>query len=236
MPGDDIGGDVWFGTAYAGTIFDYRNPVLGNCAYVAGAHELGHALGLKPAQEAREWRPPRCRPRRTASIHRHDLPVLCRRPDDRLQLEQCGAPQSYMMLDIAALRTMLRAVSPRRLGDAAYSSNPLTGEMSVDGNSRACRAATASPRPLDGGGRDAYDLSTRPAGSNVDLAPGGWSVLAGKPVARLGSTAMARGNVFNAMQYRGDARSLIEDAIGARATEHARGKFPSNRLAGGRPQ
>ena len=30
---DGSGGDIWFGTAYAGTSNDYRNPVLGNYAY-----------------------------------------------------------------------------------------------------------------------------------------------------------------------------------------------------------
>ena len=91
MPGGGIGGDVWFGTAYAGTIFDYRNPVLGNYAYVTVLHELGHALGLKHAQEAggvAATAVPSAQD--SLGIHRHDLPVLCRRPDNRLQLRAMG--------------------------------------------------------------------------------------------------------------------------------------------------
>ena len=45
------GGDIWFGTAYAGTSNDYRNPYLGGYAYHTLIHEAGHAMGLKHSHE-----------------------------------------------------------------------------------------------------------------------------------------------------------------------------------------
>ena len=54
-------------------------------------------------------------------------------PTSGYSFEQWGAPQSYMMLDIAALQTMYGADFGTRPGDDTYSWNPLTGEMSVDG-------------------------------------------------------------------------------------------------------
>lgn len=45
-------GDIWFGTAYAGSADDLRKPVAGNYAWHTLLHELGHSLGLKHGHEA----------------------------------------------------------------------------------------------------------------------------------------------------------------------------------------
>ncbi|MCB4821130.1 M10 family metallopeptidase [Roseicella aerolata] len=234
-PGAGTGGDVWFGTAYAGTVHDFRSPTLGNYAYVTVLHELGHALGLKHAQEGGG-------PGATAVPADRDsleFTVMTYRsyigaPTSGYSFEQWGAPQSYMMLDIAALQAMYGADFGTRTGDTIYSWNPLTGEMSVDG--------TGQGRPggnriflttWDGGGRDTYDLSDYANGVNVDLAPGGWSILSGAQLAKLGNTKYARGNVFNALQYQGDRRSLIEDAIGGIGNDTLRGNVAANLLQGG---
>lgn len=234
MPGGGRGGDVWFGTAYAGTIFDYRTPVLGNYAYLTVLHELGHALGLKHAHEA-GGAAGTALPAAQDSL---EFTVMTYRsyaggPASGYTIEQWGAPQGYMMLDIAALQVMYGADFTTRPDDTTYRWDPLTGEMSVDGAGQGQPGGNRIFLTLwDGGGRDTYDLSNYAGGVNVDLAPGGWSVLAAAQLARLGASAMARGNVFNALQYQGDGRSLIEDAIGGAGHDTLRGNAAGNHLQG----
>ena len=43
----------------------------------------------------------------------------------------------------------------------------------------------------------------------------------------------ARGNVFNALQYHGDARSLIENAVGGTGNDNLKGNAAANSLTGG---
>ncbi|WP_431269342.1 M10 family metallopeptidase C-terminal domain-containing protein [Dankookia sp. P2] len=235
LPGTGIGGDVWFGTDYAGTIFDYRTPVLGNYAYVTVLHELGHALGLKHAQETGGVAGTAV----PAAQDSLEFTVMTYRsyvggPTTGYSFEQWGAPQGYMMLDIAALQAMYGADFSSRSGDTTYRWDPLTGEMSVDGAGQGRLGGNRIFLTLwDGGGHDTYDLSNYAGGVNVDLAPGGWSVLAAGQLAQLGAAQMARANVFNALQYQGDARSLIEDAIGGAGHDTLRGNAAGNHLQGG---
>ncbi|MFC7477387.1 M10 family metallopeptidase [Dankookia sp. GCM10030260] len=234
-PGTGIGGDVWFGTAYAGTAFDYRDPILGNYAYLTVLHELGHALGLKHAQEvggvAGTTVP--------AAQDSLEFTVMTYRsyvggPTTGYTFEPWGAPQGYMMLDIAALQAMYGADFGTRSGDTTYGWNPATGEMSVDGAGQGQPGGNRVFITLwDGGGRDTYDLSNYAGGVSLDLVPGGVSVLAAGQLARLGAKALARGNVFNALQHQGDARSLIEDAIGGAGNDTLRGNAAGNHLSGG---
>ena len=80
-------------------------------------HELGHALGLKHAQEAGGVAATAV-PSAQDSL---EFTVMTYRsyvgaPTTGYSFEQWGAPQSYMMLDIAALQTMYGAdfATPRR--------------------------------------------------------------------------------------------------------------------------
>ena len=235
MPGTGIGGDVWFGTAYAGTSFDYRNPVLGNYAYLTVLHELGHALGLKHAHEAGGVAGTAL-PKAQDSL---EFTVMTYRSyvggaASGYTIEQWGAPQGYMMLDIAALQAMYGADFATRGGDDIYRWDPATGQMSIDGIGQGTPGGNRVFLTLwDGGGHDTYELSNYAGGVTVDLTPGGFSVLAAGQLAKLGTGHMARGNVFNALQYHGDARSLIEDAIGGAGNDTLRGNAAANLLQGG---
>ncbi|TCZ55076.1 M10 family metallopeptidase [Roseicella aquatilis] len=237
-PGLGVGGDVWFGKTYAGTIFDLASPVLGNYAYLTVLHELGHALGLKHAQEvggvANTAVP--------ADRDSLEFTVMTYRsyaggPTSGYTFERWGAPQGYMMLDIAALQEVYGADFGTRSGSDTYRWDPNTGQMFVNGIGQGAPGGNRVFLTLwDGGGRDTYDLSTYANGVAVDLAPGGWSVLASAQLAKLGTGQMARGNVFNALQYHGDARSLIEDAIGGAGNDRLLGNAAGNRLVGGAGQ
>jgi serralysin len=235
-PGLDAGGDVWLGTAYAGTSNDYRNPILGNYAHLTLAHELGHALGLKHAQEAGGVA------NTAVPADRDDLEftIMSYRAyigastTAGYGFEQFGAPQSFMMLDIAALQQMYGANYGYRATDTTYRWNALTGELSVDGIGQGQPGANRIFETLwDGGGRDTFDLSNYGGGVTVDLTPGGWSTLSVTQLSYLGAGHYARANVFNAMLFNGDLRSLIEDAIGGTGNDTLTGNQGDNHLWGG---
>ena len=87
----------------------------------------------------------------------------------------------------------------------------------------------------DGGGRDTYDLSAYVTGARIDLRPGSYSVFSPGQLADLGggpNGGHARGNVFNALQYRGDTRSLIENAMGGSGNDGIIGNAAANNLIG----
>jgi serralysin len=243
----DLGGDIWFGTRYANSIFDYRTPVLGNYAYHTALHEIGHALGLKEGHTV-------------GGVANESVPA------DRDSLEfslmtyrsyegggtsyytygQWDAPQGYMMLDIAALQTLYGANYGYHAGDTTYAWNPQTGEMSIDGIGQGAPGngiGGAANRVFltiwDGGGHDTFDMSNYATGVSIDLAPGAWSVTAEAQRAYLGdrvpgdaTPVHARGNVFNALLHDGDPRSLIEDAVGGSGNDTLAGNAADNGLRG----
>lgn len=222
------GGDVFFGNSG-------RLPAAGNYDYLTTVHEIGHALGLKHGQETNVY---------------GALPFA----DDAMEFsvmtyrsfvdaglsgytnERFGYAQTFMMLDIAALQHMYGADYSTNSGDTTYSWNPLNGQTSVNG---AIAIAPGGNRIFqtvwDGGGSDTYDLSDYATNLNVDLGPGGHSTFSSAQAAYLGggpNGGYARGNVFNALEYQGDPRSLIENAIGGSGDDLLRGNSASNRLSG----
>jgi len=61
----------------------------------------------------------------------------------------------------------------------------------------------------NGDGKDAtYDFSAYHTGVQVNLNPGQYSTASGAQLAQLGPNEYAKGNVYNALQYNNDARSL----------------------------
>ncbi|MFL6277077.1 MAG: hypothetical protein ACJ74G_17980 [Blastocatellia bacterium] len=51
--------------------------------------------------------------------------------------------------------------------------------------------------------------------------------------AYLGDGHYARGNIFNALQYEGDSRSLIENVVGGAGNDRLTGNSAANTLKGG---
>ncbi len=231
MPGDHpLSGDVWFGLAG-------RRPVAGNYDHLIMLHELGHTLGLKHPHE---------RDGRFGALptgwDSMEYTVMTYRPwigaaANGLRAEKGGYAQSFMMLDIAALQRLYGADFTTNAGDTVYRCTPSGGQTYVDGKA----AITPGENRIfltvwDGGGRDTYDLSAYRTDVRIDLTPGGHSVLSKSQLADLGggpNGGDARGNVFNALQYRGDPRSLIENAVGGAGDDVLIGNAAANRLLGG---
>ena len=155
-------------------------------------------------------------------------------------------PQTFQMLDIAALQHLYGANFTHNSGDSVYTFSPSTSEMFVNGVGQGAPFANKLFVTIwDGGGEDTYDFSNFSDDLTIDLGPGGWSAIEDEDQvtpnnsqrATLGfpgsSVIFARANVFNALQYQGDDRSLIENAIGGSGDDVITGNAADNRLEGG---
>ncbi|ABC89538.1 probable metallopeptidase protein [Rhizobium etli CFN 42] len=171
---DGRGGDIWFGTGYAGTEADYRFPRFGNYAGQTLAHELGHALGLKHAHEGGTVVPSAYDSLEYTIMTYH---TFIGDDESGAKYEQNGAPQTFMMLDIAALQEMYGADYTTNSGDTVYRWNPNQGITYVNGVAAITPAANRVFATIwDGGGTDTYDLSAYTTALKIDLHAGGYSV------------------------------------------------------------
>lgn len=240
---DDWAGDAWFNT------FDFNNNlIIGTYAYFAIAHEIGHTLGLKHGHEAEAPFP-------TLPFERDSIEFslmtyrgfIGQDPNAGYAFASGHAPQSYMMLDIAALQTMYGPDYGFRSGNTHYRFDPATGEMLVDGVGQGVARGDSLAlvnvlfrTVWDGGGTDTYDFSLYDATRQlqIDLRPGEWIDVDGDSnfqAADLGSTVnggFARGQVANALLFGNDPRSLIENAIGGAGDDFFIGNQAVNRLEG----
>lgn len=150
--------------------------------------------------------------------------------------ETWGHAQSLMMYDIAAIQQMYGANFNTNSNNTTYTFSTTTGEMFVNGVGQGTPGGNRIFRTVwDGNGTDTYDFSNYTTNLAINLAPGGWSDLdvgGNFQRARLGSTQYARGHVFNALQYNGDNRSLIENANGGSGNDTIEGNSANNVLRG----
>jgi len=229
LPGESpMAGDVWFNTSGG----DFDQPLPGSYAYYIFIHEIAHAVGLKHGHESGPY---------GAMDAAHDsmeYSVTTYRSyvgaDGKLvENETWGFAQSLMMYDIAALQHLYGANFSTNSGNTEYRWDPATGQASING---ARQAAPGDNRVFmtvwDGGGVDTYNLWNYTTNMVIDLRPGAWSRMSGEQTALLGYQQEARGNIANALQYQGDTRSLIENAIGGSGNDRINGNAASNLLKG----
>ena len=229
-------GDVWFGQAFDGSpTLDLRNPVRGNYAYFSIVHELGHALGLKHGNE-------------TGGVAGETLPAATDDVEYSLmtyasyvgspaEYDTCGPdshPQTFMMDDIAALQYLYGA-NFSVVGPTTYRWDPATGETLINGVSQGSPSGNKVFQTIwNGDGREAtFDFSQYASGVQVNLNPGAFSVTSAAQLADLGAGHSAQGNVYNALQYQNDPRSLIANAFGGSGNDVIVGNAADNLLKGG---
>ncbi len=229
-------GDSWYRND--GT---YDDPTIGNFAYNEGfMHELGHALGLAHGHDDDGLGT------LAAELDSNEFSVMTYRDYigdgiDGSENETWGNPQSYMMLDIAALQYLYGANYSTSgeiwSGDTTYSFDGSTGQLSINGvaQDRPSGAARVFQTIWDGHGTDTYDLTDYTTDVDVDLRPGEWSTFKESHLADLNAFAdgfEARGNVANALLVDGDTRSLIENAVSGVGDDKLAGNQVANILNG----
>ena len=227
------GGDTWFVTGVPG--YDFRNPILGDYFYFGHLHEPLHALGLKDGSEPGSGTPvlPTDWDSMEFSVVSYRSYIGC--STDAYVNETYGFPQTLMMLDIAALQYLYGVNWGTNAGNTTYRWNTATGQMTVNGVGQGQPGANRVFLTIwDGGGTDTYDMSNYATGVRIDLTPGRWSVTADAQRARLSADGLhlAQGNVYNALQVNGDARSLIENANGGAGADSILGNAAANLLRG----
>ena len=233
------GGDAWFNRV------DYNNPVVGTYAYHTFGHELGHSLGLKHGQELEGVR----NVAMNADRDSMEFSIMTYRsfvgaPINGYRNESGGYAQSLMMYDIAAIQHMYGADFTANATNTSYTFSTTTGQMFVNGVGQGAPIANRVFRTIwDGNGIDTYNLSNYTTSLSINLNPGGWVNLdrfGNFQRANLGGgtggglyPGYARGHIFNALQFGGDKRSLIENAIGGLGNDVIIGNSSQNALFGG---
>ncbi len=231
-PDAGAGGDVWFRNAWT------TAPAVGSFDHLAVMHEIGHALGLKHSFET-SGRAGAEFPRLPAALDGNAFTVMSYDafPGAGYNVVAAGShPQTPMQYDVAALQALYGANFTTHAGDTVYAWDGTTGRAFVDGVGRGVVAGNKIYETVwDGGGRDVYDFSSFSAALKLDLRPGGWVSLvdpAGGPQASFGGGVFAPGMVANAFLFKGDARSLIENAIAGSGSDMVTGNVAANRLEG----
>ncbi|HRE20333.1 MAG TPA: M10 family metallopeptidase, partial [Rhabdaerophilum sp.] len=227
------GGDIWYGSDYP----VYQNPIKGQYAWATTIHELGHALGLKHGHETGG-------PGNTALQSAYDqmaYTIMTYRsyengPTTGYTNELNGYAQTFMMYDIAALQTMYGANFNTNSGNTTYTWSATTGEMSINGVGQGAPGGNKIFMTIwDGNGVDTYDFSNYSTNLTVNLTPGAFSITSSAQLADLDQFQAgfnAPGNIFNALQYNGDVRSLIENANGGSGSDTITGNAANNTLHG----
>ena len=252
-------GDIWYGTGNR----NQGTAVIGAFDFATILHEQGHTLGLKHGQDtginggvattADGQTISNFAPLPTVNDNWNYSLMSYRSYQGASSNPIQGSlvsdnPTSYMISDIAALQYMYGANFSGASSTNTVYSWDAAGNKFVNGALFLPAAVNGKVFETiwDGGGTDTYDTSNFSTNQSIDLRPGNFSTFDSSKLADLDRSnpgiKIALGNVGNALQFQGDARSLIENAstgsgndtiIGNDANNVLRGNAGNDRLSGG---
>jgi serralysin len=230
-----IAGDAWFDPGGA--------AVLGTFRYTTVLHEMAHTVGLDDVNLNKGGTVKKVMEPEYRSSEYSIMSYTAYIGDTTNGWDgpTGHAPQTHMMWDIAALQHIYGANFTTNADNTIYRFSPTTGEMFIDGVSQGAPSQNIIFRTVwDGGGTDGYDFSLYGAtfDMDIDLGAGGYidvdrdthlqaAELGGGP-----NEGHARGQIFNALLFEGDERSLIENVICGAGDDSVTGNQANNFLVG----
>jgi serralysin len=217
-----------------------RFPVMGNHASgEAVFHEIGHTLGLKHGQDNFQYG--------VMNADRLDLEFSLMNYASYIGWADGysttnHSAQTFMMYDIAALQHMYGANFDQVGRARTYTWSSSTGSEFIDGESQGMPVNNHIFRTIwTGGATSTYDLSNFSQDQVDDMNPGGWMLFSTEQLAHLNAFSPtnangeinARGNIYNALLYNGDTRSLITNLIAGSGNDTITGNAADNEIHGG---
>lgn len=207
-------------------------------------HEMGHAFGLKHGHDGDY------NGALGARVNDNEFSVMTYAsylgsPTGSASEARLGSsPQSFMMYDIAALQALYGANFSKVGTTAVYRWDAVTGQQTINGVAAPNTGVTATNKIFTTvwtqGATATYDLSNFSGNQIADLRPGRWSTFAPDKIADLNSAAdagtpqyKAQGNVYNALQYNGDGRSLVSSINTGSGNDTITGNSANNKISAG---
>ncbi len=222
----------------------------GDYTYTVFMHEFGHSLGLKHSFEKGgvAGAVPKQYDSLEYTVMSYDayqtIPYNKSVDGRDWWADDGNNPQTFMMLDIAALQSMYGADYTFNNSATVYKWNASGGYSINNGDYTDLNSNTdiIFMTVWDGGGVDTYDFSNYSLGVRIDLNAGGWVSIdylnTSSPTQRADllagdGTYWATGNIANALMYNNNTASLIENAIGGDGNDFIIGNQIANTLNGG---
>jgi len=207
-------------------------------------HEMGHALGLKHGHD------PDYNGALSVETNDNEFSVMTyasyigANTSTATEAHLGSSPQSYMMYDIAALQAYYGANFDKVATTSLYTWDETTGQQSINGAPAPNTGVTAANKIFSTvwtqGALSTYDLSNFDEDQHDDLRPGRWLTFSREQLADLNSALalpspapfIAQGNVYNALQFGDDTRSLISHLIAGSGNDTIIGNVLDNTLTG----
>jgi serralysin len=251
-------GDTFFGSN--GVVPDSVNGVpkyFGTDGFSTILHELGHAVGLKHGHyEIKNPPSPRQDVALTANVNDNEFSVMTYAswlgsPIDPLNAaptapKEGSAPQSYMMYDIAALQSLYGANYGKVGSSDLYRWDGVSGQETINGGAAPDTGLSSTHKIFSTvwtqGATTTYDLHSFGQNQVDDLRPGHFLKFSDGQLANLTNDPnvpdgtpgfTAQGNIYNALVFHGDLRSLIANLITGPGDDTLIGNDRDNHLSGG---